>query len=475
LANDVKESASQGKDSKKKGFRLPHIFVLLVGIILICALASWVLPAGEFERVQNADRRTVVVQGTYHRVDSSPVGLFAAVKAIYGGMVDAASVVFFVFIAYASISILISTGAFNGLVAGLLRTFGGRARTIVIPIFILIMGVAASTIGMFEEALPFIPIFVGISIAMGYDAIVGIAIIAVGVGLGYSGAAMNPFTVGIAQSIAELPAMSGAGYRVACHVAMMVVASLYTMRYALKIQADPTKSLVYGEDFSKLAMDEKTLAEHPFGIREKLVLFTFAVAIVAIVYGSKVHHWYFEEICGVFLLIAVVSAAIMGWSPNTLAEKMVSGLSEITMACMMIGLARGILVVLRQGRIIDTVVYGMSIPLEGLPTWLAGEAMLVMQTLLNFLIPSGSGQASTSMPIMAPLADILGVSRQVAVLAFQFGDGISNILWPTAFAPVVAGLGGVRLGTWWRWFVPLFMWILATQMVLIAVATAIGW
>ena len=145
------------------------------------------------------------------------------------------------------------------------------------------------------------------------------------------------------------------------------------------------------------------------------------------------------------------------------------------MASMMIGISRGILVVMRQGHIIDTIVYYMSLPLTDLAPWLAAEAMLILQTLLNFLIPSGSGQAATSMPIMTPLSDILGVSRQVAVLAFQFGDGISNILWPTAFAPVIAGLGGVKLETWWRWFVPLFLWILVTQMVLIAIGVAIGW
>ncbi|MDR3165378.1 MAG: AbgT family transporter, partial [Synergistaceae bacterium] len=454
---------------EKKGFKLPHIFVLLVGIIFICAIASWVLPAGEFERAQNAAGRTVVVPGSYHAVEQSPVSLFGAVKAIYSGMVDAAGVVFFVFLAYASISILLSTGAFNGLVAGLLRLFKGKFRAIIIPFFIILMGAASSTIGMFEEALPFIPVFVGIAIAMGYDAIVGIAIISLGVGLGFSGAAMNPFTVGIAQDIAELPPMSGAWYRVVCHLAMIAVGSVYTVRYALKVQQDPTKSLVYGEDFSKLAMDEKSLAEKPFGIREKLVLLDFLALLAFVVYGCKNWGWYFEEICAAFIITAIVAAAIMGWGPNVIADKMVSGLGEITMACMMIGIARGILVVLRQGHIIDTVVYGMAMPLAGLPTWLAGEAMLILQTLLNFLIPSGSGQASTSMPIMVPLSDILGISRQVAVLAFQFGDGISNILWPTAFAPVVAGLGGVKLGTWWKWFVPLFMLILLTQMVLVAI------
>ncbi|MDR3255683.1 MAG: TIGR00366 family protein [Synergistaceae bacterium] len=461
--------------TEKKGFKLPHIFVLLVGIIFLCAIASWILPAGEFDRAENASGRTVVVPGTYHTVESTPVGPFAAVKAIYAGMVDAASVIFFVFVSFASISILISSGAFNGLVAGMLKRLKGKSRSAIIPIFLVIMGSASSTIGIFEESLPFIPVFVGIAIAMGYDALVGLAIVSVGVGLGYSGAAMNPFTVGIAQSIAELPAMSGAGYRVVCHIAMITVASVYIIRYALRVQADPTKSLVYGEDFSKLSMDEKSMSEHTFGVREKLILLSFVVQIVAIVYGSKVYGWYFEEISAVFLIGAIVTAAIMGWSPSAFAAKIVSGLSDITMACMMIGIARGILVVLRSGHIIDTVVYGMSIPLVGLPTWLAGEAMLVVQTLLNFLIPSGSGQAATSMPIMTPLGDILGISRQVTVLAFQFGDGISNILWPTAFAPVVAGLAGVKLGTWWRWFTPLFLLILLTQMVLIAAAVAIGW
>jgi uncharacterized ion transporter superfamily protein YfcC len=463
------------KTVEKKGFKLPHIFVLLVGIIFFCAIASWVLPAGEFDRAQNAAGRTIVVPGTYHAVDPSPVRFFGAVKAIYLGMLDAAGVVFFVFLAYASISIILSTGAFNGLVAAMLRMFKGKFRAIIIPFFIILLGAASSTIGMFEEALPFIPIFVGIAIAMGYDAIVGIAIISLGVGLGFSGAAMNPFTVGIAQDIAELPPMSGAWYRVVCHLAMIAVASVYTMRYALRVQQDPTRSLVYGEDFSKLAMDEKSLADKPFGIREKLVLLDFLALLAFVVYGCKNWGWYFEEICAAFIITAVIAAVIMGWGPSEIANKMVSGLSEITMACMMIGLSRGILVVLRQGNIIDTVVYGMAIPLVGLPTWLAGEAMLILQTLLNFLIPSGSGQASTSMPIMVPLSDILGISRQVAVLAFQFGDGISNILWPTAFAPVIAGLGGVKLGTWWKWFVPLFMLILVTQMVLVAIGIAIGW
>jgi uncharacterized ion transporter superfamily protein YfcC len=460
---------------KKKRFALPHIFVLLTGIIFVAAILSWILPAGEFDRTPNAAGRTVVVPGTFHLVDKTPVGLFGAVMGIFDGLVNAADIVFFVFIAFASIGILIASGAFHGLIGGLLKVLKGNARLAIIPIFLAVLGLASSTIGVFEEALPFIPIFVGITIGMGYDAVVGLAIVAVGVGMGYSGAVMNPFTVGVAQNIAELPPLSGGLYRVICHVAMLIVASIYTIRYAAKVQKDPTKSLVYGENFSKFAMDEKTISEHPFGIRQKLSLAAFFITLAVFVWGVKVQGWYFGEIATVFLMMAIVIAIIMGWSPNVFAGKIAGGLGDICTACMMIGLARGIKVVLERGHIIDTIVYGMSIPLTHLPKWLAGEFMLVVQTLLNFLIPSGSGQAATSMPIMAPLADLLGISRQVAVLAFQFGDGFSNILYPTAFAVVMSGIAGIKVTTWWKWVLPLFGWIYLTQTVLIAVAIGIGY
>jgi uncharacterized ion transporter superfamily protein YfcC len=465
---------SDGKTAGRKKIAMPHVFVLLVAIIMAAAILTWILPSGEFDRAPNAAGRTVVVPGTFHTVESSPVGFFRALKAVYAGMVDAADIVFFIFISFASISILIASGAFHGMVAGMLKVLKGKARAAFIPIFLIIMGAASSTIGVFEEALPFIPIFVGIAIAMGYDAIVGMAVIAVGVGVGYSGAAMNPFTVGVAQGIAELPYLSGAWYRIICHVAQIVVASIYIINYAFRIQADPSKSLVYGDDFSKFSMDEETLAKHEFGIRQKLSLLIFFVTLAFFVVGVKVWGWYLGEIATVFLLMAIAIAIIMGWSPNEFAQKIASGLGEITTACLMVGIARGIRVVLQEGNIIDTVVYAMSLPLSSLPKWLAGEARLVFQTLLNFLIPSGSGQASTVMPIMAPLSDILGISRQSAVLAFQFGDGLSNILWPTAFAVVMAGIAGVKITSWWKWFVPLFLLLFLTQAVLMAVAIGIG-
>lgn len=451
---------------KKRSFTLPHIYVLMMIIIVLCTIATWLLPAGQFDRVVNEAGQNVAIPGTFHTVESTPVGFFDMMMCIYNGFVDAGGVVFFVFISYASISIMIASGAFNGLVAVLLKIFKGKARTAIIPIFLVVVGSASSTIGLFEEWFPFIPVFVGISIAMGFDAVVGLAIVALGAGMGYSGAAMNPFTMGIAQSIAEVPFPSNMGYRVFSHGCMIVVASVFLVRYALKVQADPSKSLVAGDDFSRFSMSEEELKKHPFGVREALVLCVLVAGIAVIVWGCRNYGWYFTELSAVFMIMGIASGIIMGDGPNKIAEKYASGFSEVAMACMMIGLARGILMVLTAGNIIDTVVYYFSLPLMGLPDWLAAVAMLVFQTLLNFLIPSGSGQAATTMPIMAPMADLLGLTRDTACLAFQFGDGLSNCLWPTAMVGILSGLAGVKIEKWYKFFVPCFLGIFLVQALL---------
>ena len=461
---------------KKKGIQLPHIYVLLFAIIVVCTILTWVLPAGEFDRVMNeATGRTVAVGGTFHMVKQSPVGIFQMFQSIYNGMCDAGSVTFFVFVSFASINIIIASGAFNGLVAGLLKVFKGKARVAIIPIFMFIVGIASSTIGLFEEWFPFVPVFAGIAMAMGFDAVVGMAIVAFGAATGYSGAMMNPFTVGIAQGIAEVAPMSGTGYRFLCHMALLVVGSALTIRYALKVQADPSKSLVYGET-GHITMSENDVQNSPFGIREKLVLLILLGGIIAVVYGCKVYGWYFAELSAVFVIMGVLSALVMGWGPNKIGELYSKGFTDIAMACMMIGLARGILMVLQAGNIIDTVVYYFSLPLAAFPSWFCGVAMLVMQTLLNFFIPSGSGQAAASMPIMAPLADLLGVSRDTAVLAFQFGDGLSNVLWPTAYPAILAGLAGIKVEKWWKFAIPVGLALVLTQagLMILAVLTGFG-
>ena len=457
-------------NQKKK--KLPHIYGLLFIIIIVCTIATWILPAGEFDRA-DVGGRSVAVAGTYHAVEASPVNPFQMFQAIYNGFCDAGGVRFFVFISYASISIIIGSGAFNGLVAALLKIFKGKARVVIIPVFLTIIGLASSTIGLFEEWFPFIPVFAGIAVAMGFDAVVGLSIVAVGAGMGYSGAMMNPFTVGVAQAIAEVPAMSGMGFRILCHVCMIAVASFFIIRYALKVQADPTKSLFYGDE-TNITMSEEDVKNARFSMREILVLLILAAGIAVIVYGCKVYGWYFAELSAVFMIMGILSAIVMGGGLSSISKQFEQGFTNVAMACMMIGLARGILMVLQAGSIIDTVVYYMSLPLSYLPAALSAVAMLVLQTVLNFLIPSGSGQAATSMPIMAPLADLLGLNRDVAVLAFQFGDGLSNIVWPTGFAAIMAGLAGVKVEKWWKFIVPVFLGLFVTQALLMVLAVAIG-
>lgn len=461
------------KLGEKKKFNVPHVFILLFGIIVLCTILTWIIPAGQFDRVENADGRMLAVAGSWHEVDPTPVGIFQMFKSVYDGFLNAADISMLIFITFASTSFVIKSGAFDGLVVFLMKVFKGNSSLIIIPIFMALFGIGSSTVGMFEEWLPFIPVFASIFIGIGFDAVVGLAVVALGAGIGYSGAFMNPFTVGVAQGIAEVEYMSGAGFRIMCHVVMLIVGSGLVMRYALKVKKDPTKSLVYGTDFSSLGVSSD-VENREFGTRQVLVLIDLLACIILLVWGVKVKGWYFAEISTLFLFMGIIAAIIMGFKPNEIGATFAQGFADAAMPALIVGLARGILLVLQAGNIIDTVVYGLSIPLSHFPAWLTGVAMLIMQTILNFFIPSGSGQAATSMPIMAPLADLLHVNRDVAVLAYQFGDGLSNSVWPTAYAAVMAGLAGIKLEKWWKFVFPIFGALVLTQAVLLVIAVVTG-
>jgi len=461
------------KIEEKKKFKLPHIFVLLFGIVLLCTILTWIIPAGQFDRVVNDAGREIAVAGTWHKVDPTPVGFMGFFTSFYDGMLLAAEIMITVFIAFASVQFVLKSGAFDGLVVALMKVFKGKSSVIVIPLFMAIIGIASSTIGMFEEWLAFIPIFAAIFIGLGYDAMVGLAVVALGAGMGFSGATINPFTVGVAQGIAEVPYMSGVGFRLLCHAAMLVVGGGLTIRYALKVKADPTKSYVYGDDFSSIVGNDSDVKAE-FTWRQKVVLVDLFAAIAVIVYGVNTYGWYFAEITAVFMVMGLVAAIVMGFKPDQIAMVFQEGFKDACTAAMMVGIARATLIVLQEGNIIDTVVYYFSEPLSYLPAWAAAVFMLIMQTALNFFIPSGSGQAAVSMPIMAPTADLLGIPRDIAVLAYQFGDGMSNIVWPTAFAAIMAGLAGVKLEKWWKFIFPIFGCIILTQAVMIVIAMFTG-
>ena len=436
------------KVGEKKRFQLPHIFVILFVIIVICTILTWIIPAGSYDYVENADGRSIAVAGTWHRVDDvDPVGPFRMLGLVYEGMIDAADIGFLIFITYASTTFIIKSGAFDGLVVFLLRVFKGNSSVITIPIFLVALGIGSSTVGMCEEWYPFVPVFVTIYMGMGYDAMVGLGVVALAACCGFAGAFMNPFTVGVAQGVAELPYMSGALFRIASHIVFIIIASFFLMRYAAKVKKDPKESVLYGTALAPVETDTMDIDHIEFGIRQKLVLVDLVLAVAAIVFGVFKYGWYLSEICGIFLLMAFIAAIIMKWNINKVGEMFAAGVTDAAVAATMVGLSRGIVMVLREGGIIDSVVYGLTIPLQHLPLWITAAAMLVFQTILNFFIPSGS----------------------------QFGDGLSNSYWPTADIVIMAGLAGISLDKYYKVFTKCFLAIFLSQAVLVEIAVLIGY
>mgnify|MGYP003818186399 FL=1 len=461
--------------SRLAKMKVPHTFALLFFLIVITAIATHFVPAGVYDRITDPNTgRTLVNPTTFHYVAASPVGVFQTFIDVYKGLVDAADIIFFIMISYACFFLIIQAGALNAAIGALLRHTKGK-EVFIVPIFIYVFATCSAFFGMFEEALGFIPIFVGLCIAMGYDAIVGMSVVGMGCGLGFASAFMNPFTIGVAQKIAELPLFSGLMFRVITWFIFVSMGVWWTMRYAHKIKLDPSKSIVADIDFGALALDHNKLIDTKMTKQNIWTLIALAVGMGFLIWGVLEKGWYFDELCGLLLITGIVCGVINGYSASRIAETYVDAWKDIIFGATICGMSRGVLVVMKQANIIDTVIHAMATPLQGLPKTVGAEGMLFVQTLCNFLIPSGSGQAATTMPIMAPLSDLLGIPRQVAVQCFQYGDGFSNLLWPTALCPVLCGMAKIPLERWYKHFVPFFFILLAVQMICVAVAIAIGY
>ncbi|HSV55770.1 MAG TPA: hypothetical protein VLH39_01510, partial [Magnetospirillaceae bacterium] len=243
---------------------------------------------------------------------------------------------------------------------------------------------------------------------------------------------------------------------------------------AIRIKKDPSKSILKGMDMGSLALNRDELVQKKFSGRDKLILIWVVFIVGLLVWGVIAMGWYFNELAGLFIIMGIVAGIMAGWNPTKIATTFLEGCKEITFGAMVVGLSRAILIVMQDAKIIDTVIHALAEPLSLFPRWLAASGMLVTQTLIDFFIPSGSGQAATTIPIMAPLSDLIGITRQTAVLAFQFGDGFSNLLWPTSALPVICSIAKVPIEKWWRYFVPLFGLMFVVQIIFITVAVAIN-
>lgn len=464
-----KIKSSQSQETGKKKFKIPHVYVLLLAIIVVCSALTYIIPAGQYDMTTLESGRSVVDASTFTYVESTPVSLFGVLEAIPKGLNEAASIIFFIFIVGGAFAVLQDTGAVEASLGRLTKKLRGK-ESLIIPVIMLAFALCGSVVGMAEEVLPFIPIMVSLAIAMGFDSITGTAIVLAGAGAGFAGAFMNPFTIGVAQGIAELPLFSGMGYRIFVFIVMYFIATGFVFWYANRIKQNPVLSPMYEIDKQREdTLDLNNLRE--FGGKEKLIMGVFVASVALLMFGVIKFDWYFTEISAVFIGMAIVVALISGMGLNGFANSLAKGMADIAAGALIVGFARGILVVLVDGNILHTILHSAATFLMTLPATITAVGMYVFQCLLNFLVPSGSGQAAVSIPILAPLADMVGVTRQTAVLAFQLGDGISNIFSPTS-GYFMAGLALARIPweKWAKWILPMIAVQYTVGAVLIVIA-----
>lgn len=471
-------STVKNQGRKRKKLVMPDTYIIVAFIVLVMAALTWVIPPGsyDYEEVDvNGSMRRVPVNGTFHYLEASesnPTGILSYFKSLYTGCVDAADIIFLIFACAGTFGILIKTGAFHAGIGTVLRKMGNK-DILLVPILMSVFALGSSLFGMLSEFYGFIPLMVGLGVALGYDAMYGFAIIALGEYLGFMGATLNPYTVGVAQAIAGVPIYSALGFRVFALVCFILVSSAYVILYGKRIRKNPRLSVVYGET-SIHALNKEELEQYTMNRKAVLIIIDVLATLGILMYGMMNLGWGYGELVGLFLIMSIIAAAIDGWSPNRWVDEFMVGCKSIFWGGLLTGVAKAIVVVMEDAFIKDTIIFGLSNSLKGLPSMVSAQMMLVSQTVLNFFIPSGSGQAAATMPIMAPLADMLGVSRQVACLAFQFGDGLSNLVWPTCGCVIICALGGISIQQWWKWFLPLAGILFGMQMALLALAMLLG-
>lgn len=465
-------------NTQKKKREMPHILVILLVMIVLATICTWIVPAGSYARVlDEASGRQVIDPASFQYLARTPVGPFKMFVCLEEGLISAANITFLIFCAFSSLYLLEKTGAIDAAIAQIVRKTKDHPQSA--NVFIIAIMIALSIWGStgtmsYEEIIAFIPIFVAVSIALGYDAMVGVAISVVPVGVGFASATVNPFTIGVAQTIAELPLFSGLGYRILILAVMTLLTIAYVMRYASKVKKDPTKSLTYGIDYSDLAVDEARLNTE-MTLERKLSLVFLLVGIVIMGWGLITQGWYINEVAAIFMILAIAVGLVNHWSANKIAATFVEGLSKGVLSAVIVGVARTVLTIMSAGNIIDTLIHGCVSLIQGLSLYASGVGMLVFQTLLNLLIPSGSGQATVSMPIMTPIADLIGMNRQIAVLIFQFGDGFSNLLWPTSFMVIACAMAKIPLNKYYKWLLPFMGMCFVLQCLFVCGAIAMGY
>ena len=459
----------------KKKFVFPNTYVIIILMMIVAVLLTWIIPSGEFERVKDeVSKQSIIIPRTFKYIENNPISFLQIPVYIMKGLAKASDIVFLVIIVGGAFNIIIETGMFQSFAGRLTKVFSNK-EVLIIPAFSTIFALACTTMGV-NTFIGFAPIAVIIARSIGYDAIVGVSMVALGGAIGFSTGTFNPFTTGVAQSIAGLPIFSGVGYRFICLVAFLIVTNIYIIWYAKKVKANPEASVVYEMEQENKKVEVSEKQHDKIEGRHYLVLLIVIACFVLLVYGSQNWKWKLQENAAMFLWMGVLSGFAYGFGPSKIAEEFTKGARKLVYGALMIGMANGISLILTDGKILDTTVQYLGGLLVTLPSYLQAAGMFLMQLLINGLITSGSGQAAATMPIMLPVADIIGMTKQTAVLAFNFGDGLSNYILPTSSALMgFIAMVGISYSNWMKFMWKLFLIWTVVGAVLVIVANSINY
>ncbi len=439
-------------------FKMPHTLTLLFFLMVGALVLTWIVPQGAFD-TETVAGTSVVVPGTFEVVEEgallSPLALFTAIPRAFG---DAQAIIFFLFIIGGVLAVIRKTGTIDALLGRLLERLGGRPGLLIF-ITIFVFALTSSVMGASAEYIPFVLILAALCRTMKMDTMTAVGIIVAGYGIGYGAAAFNQYTVVVAQGVADLPTYSGWPIRMGLLLPFVLIGTHHVYKYSKDVQLDPARSLLTGLDMP--AADAPTTDYPALKLTHVAILCTFLLALGVAVWGIARWGWYLTELGAAFLIVGVVTALIGRVGPSEVAREFVVGAKDLTETALLVGVARGIALIMEDGQILHTIVHALSVPLGTVGPELAGVGMMLMQTILNLFVPSGSGQAFVTMPLMAPLSDLLGVSRQIAVQAFLFGDGFANMIVPTnAVLMGILGMAGVPYDRWFRFCLPLLLKLL---------------
>ncbi|MGW7831839.1 YfcC family protein [Staphylococcus xylosus] len=461
----------------KKKFKMPHIYVILFVFGVIATIATYIVPSGEFKRIKGPEGREMVDADSFHYITSAPVGIVDFISIIPRGLIEAGEIVFFTLIIGGMFMVLRRTGIIEIAVDNLARRFIYKS-IFIIPVLTAVFAIVATLIGTAELSLVYIPVIIPLIIALGYDSITATAIALCGTVVGFTVGVLNPINTGLAQKLSGIPVFSGISLRIILFIVVLAVTIIFIMRYAKKVQKQPTLSSVYEDDSEKRELYQHITEHAPTTAttRQKWGIAVIFAFFIILVYGVTTQGWFMVEMAGLFIFMGVIVGFVSGLSMQTICEAFNDGFKDVLMGAIIVGLARSIAVVLEDGKIMDTIVHGLGSVIDGTTPTIAVIGMYAVQMLINFIISSGSGQALVTMPIMAPLADMLGITRQTAVLAFQLGDGFTHIFYPTSgYFMAALAIGGVSYTKWIRFFFPLFIIWVVISIITLIIAQLSGW